>query len=98
MQVLLNDGGAAFRAQADPVLNVARLGWYDRPYSIDLNQDGWPDLVVNENKTGIRLYQNMGGSIEDRTDTLPLNAAIAVPADFDGDGRVDLALIDRNQN
>lgn len=94
MQLLINNRDGTFRDQEDAVLNAVRTdGFYDKAYWLDLNQDGWPDLLVNlGNNHHVLLYQNMGGHFEDRTETLPAGLAEGLAADFDGDGRVDIAL------
>jgi uncharacterized protein (TIGR03437 family) len=99
MQLLINNRDGTFHEQLDTALNEVRTGgaYYDKAYGVDLNQDGWPDLVLNEGGVGrVQLYQNMGGHFEDRTETLSLVAALewfaGRPGDFDGDGRIDIAL------
>ncbi|MBI4480630.1 MAG: VCBS repeat-containing protein [Acidobacteria bacterium] len=97
IQLLINNRDGTFRDQPDPVLNAIRTGAYDNfAYAPDLNQDAWPDLVVDQGggAATVRLYQNMGGQFEDRTSTLPVAGFIANAhvADFDEDGRLDILL------
>jgi uncharacterized protein (TIGR03437 family) len=98
MQLLINNRDGTFHEQPDAVLNIVRGGYYDKAYAVDLNEDGWSDLVVNGDGIGVTVYQNMGGHFEDRTQTLPNAALSAVVGDFDRDGRVDIALITGTTN
>ena len=101
MQLLINNRDGTFYDQDDVALNVIRMdGFFDKTYALDLNHDGWPDLIAEENHFGVRLYQNMGGRFEDRTETLPTanSGARPRPADFDGDGRIDIGLFSQNKN
>jgi hypothetical protein len=57
---------------------------------VDLDGDGWDDLILGE-----RIYRNVGGTaFEDYTDRcslkIPTNLSGIVVADYDRDGKLDL--------
>ena len=100
MQLLINNRDGTFHDQPDTALNIIRTdGFFDKTFALDLNQDGWLDLVAEQNHFGVRLYQNVGGHFEERTETLPTGTSGARPrtADFDGDDRIDIALFSGNK-
>ena len=105
IQLLINNRDGTFRDQPDATLNFIRSGngvYDNHAFAPDLNQDGWPDLVVDEagGFNTVRVYQNMGGSFENKTDTLPPVGLVnnAQVADFDEDGRLDILLGNNNNN
>jgi uncharacterized protein (TIGR03437 family) len=102
IQLLINNRDGTFHDQPDATLNTIRFGKDNRSHAPDLNQDGWPDLVVDEVDAGstVRLYQNMGGSFENRTSTLPPVGYVSTAqvADFDEDGRLDILLATNNRS
>ena len=102
IQLLINNRDGTFHNQPDAALNTIRFGKDNRAHAPDLNQDGWPDLVVDEVGAAptVRLYQNMGGAFENQTSTLPpvgyvVNAQVP---DFDEDGRLDILLASNNNS
>ncbi len=60
--------------------------------SSDLNNDGWPDLVIASNLSLQLFYNNEGESFYELTLSLPdtLNIINAAPADLDNDGWTDI--------
>ena len=99
IQLLINNGDGTFHEQDDAALNVIRNdGWLDKSYPVDINKDGWTDLVANENAGNWRalLFQNVGGHFVERTASLPV-VGLGRPADFDADGIVDIALVQGNE-
>jgi uncharacterized protein (TIGR03437 family) len=102
IQLLINNQDGTFRDQPDAALNAIRTGMDERSFAPDLNQDGWPDLVVDETgaTSTVRLYQNMGGTFLNQTSTLPPVGYVgnARVADFDRDGRLDILLATNNSS
>lgn len=100
-QLFRNEGGGVFTAVESGLPGVLEgsVAWGD------FDQDGRPDLVLVGSVTGgsriTRLFRNCpGGGFVDMNAPLPgLSSGRAAWADFDRDGRLDLALIgwDGNQ-
>ncbi|MEQ8767414.1 MAG: FG-GAP-like repeat-containing protein [Planctomycetota bacterium] len=71
---------------------------------LDYDADGDPDLFLSQTSGASKLYRNEAdGTFVDVTDIAgvgaPLDETIgATAADFDGDGRVDLYLLNRGEN
>ncbi len=74
---------------------------------VDVNSDGWPDVVVSRRGRGLAVYLNAGskeGRFKDATATMGLDAedcghdgdGFFSPGDWNGDGRTDLFYAVRN--
>jgi len=64
---------------------------------VDLDRDGWPDLALALEWGPVRVFRNNKGKLEDMTSIWGLADRTGwwtsiVGGDFDGDGRVDLAV------
>lgn len=93
-QLFLNNGDGTF-TEATERFGLKQTRWSLSAQFIDLDDDGWPDLVVT-NDFGVKnVYHNEGGrrfvdvaakaGAEDRGYGMSVTVA-----DFDGDGRFDL--------
>ncbi|MCP9746565.1 VCBS repeat-containing protein [Lacihabitans sp. CS3-21] len=85
-----NDAGK-FTKVDDPIFN--NLGIVTDITSTDFNKDGWPDLVIVGEWTGIQILQNNNGifSLLDNETSKLVGAWSSVKAgDFDKDGDEDL--------
>ncbi|NJB85964.1 hypothetical protein GGR26_001732 [Lewinella marina] len=65
---------------------------WDAPTVADLDQDGWPDLILNDHGYGIRILWNNKGRYAKPYDLLMGDIHGVTVADFDRDGRLDLVL------
>ena len=95
--VYLNDGKGVFTVGS----RYGRAEWQTRNASLaDVNGDGLPDIVVanRSNTVGNFVCLNRGGGRfdEDCTQFSEEPATTITPADFNNDGRVDLAVPHRN--
>jgi FG-GAP-like repeat/FG-GAP repeat len=58
----------------------------------DMNGDGWNDIVVGKNGSGIRVFlQDANGGFQNFTDYQTANAYKICTGDFNNDGRMDMA-------
>ncbi len=91
--VLLNNGNGTF---ASPVVyNISSIGGVLAIAAIDLNQDGKLDLVAfTDNPAALHLLLNRGNGsfLPDNPLSLGLRAKTMAIGDFNGDGRVDVAV------
>jgi hypothetical protein len=90
-------------------IDVMPTGPGTRPYggvATDLNNDGWLDITaVNEDTADLRVYMNRAdgsGLFHPYTSTPTTSigdrASPSEPADFNGDGNADLAVVNINDN
>ena len=82
-------------AQRDSVLN--RPGMVSDACWIDLNKDGWPDLVVVGSFMPITIFENRQGQLIDQTAAYGLSRSqgwwtCILAGDFDHDGNTDLVV------
>jgi len=96
LYVAHGNGDGTFQA---PTIIDSAVNYGGRVFTADVNADGKPDLVVSQATTGysyVRVYLNKGTSFAAPvTFATPDGATISwiIPADFNGDGKLDLGLI-----
>lgn len=103
IQALINQGDGAFIDQSDiyfPSISNTSLGWIEKVYVVDLNNDGLDDLVGHVDQ-GFKvlppLIRKQNGSFEVFSATLQReDLGGFIPIDIDADGDIDL--IRRNIN
>ena len=97
-RLYMNDGGTRFHSAPEYGVDKELGGQWIMPgglRAVDVDGDGWTDLVVCA-RSGIRLYRNVDGThFADATKAWGLsgNWLDARVADFNRDGRLDIALI-----
>ncbi len=97
--VLLGTGDGNFQVTAGSSLQQAPATCI----VTDLNNDGKPDLVAAYQAGGVSVYLGKGdGTFQERADysiyVSPGSALDAVAADFNGDGNVDIAVVNNAAN
>ena len=100
LQFLANDGTGRFTdatAQRMPGQDTS-LAWLDRLYVVDMNGDGHKDLVAarGAGAPAIALNDGAGRFVYVGASALGVSGGEWTPADFDGDGRVDLISFSRD--
>lgn len=95
--LLVNNGDGSFtRATASVAPRLERIGMVTDAEWVDVNNDGWPDLVLAGEFMAIEVFINRNGkSLEQATSRYfdqPLSGfwSRIVSADFDQDGDIDL--------
>jgi hypothetical protein len=91
--VLLNNGNGTFASPA--VYNIASNGGVLAVAAIDLNEDTKLDIVAfTDNPAGLHILLNRGNGsfLPDDPLTLGLRAKTMATGDFNGDGRIDVAV------
>ncbi len=89
-----NDGTGRFALDSAASAALSQMGMVSAALWSDLNQDGWPDLVVAVEWGPVKVFWNDHGRFTRATD-LGLDAYFSrwlglASGDFDGDGRPDL--------
>lgn len=95
--LFINEAGGGFRRATEYGVEAEVGG--TSVQAADLNHDGWKDLVVC-GRQGVRVYENVGGtSFDDVTASLGVarGCAFTLVADFDGDRKLDLAILGRSE-
>ncbi|AKQ45236.1 hypothetical protein TH63_05650 [Rufibacter radiotolerans] len=101
LQLLLNDGTGGFTDHSTllPAVysqNTTSQEWVVWVDTVDINKDGWMDLITKGNNVPSKLFLNHGGSFQDMTHLLPAGFAAGAgfrAGDFDLDGDTDLVAI-----
>jgi hypothetical protein len=97
-----NNGDGSF-TDVTEAAGVGGKGWDGDVAVFDYDEDGWLDLFVANMFGGSRLYKNLGGgSFQDATrealGRVSWGCVGAKPMDADGDGRLDLFLVDMHSD
>lgn len=90
-----NDGRGRFTDVTGLVLPSSPVGAVSAD-AVDVDGDGWTDLVVNRFDATVELLRNQGGTFT-RT-VLPMTGAYIRFGDLDGDGDLDLMLEGANRS
>lgn len=89
--LLLNDGKGNFKLADPSVIKLDSLGLVTSSSFADINNDGWPDLVVTGEWMPVKIFMNNKGNFTE-TD-IPQSTGLwqtIYAADVNGDGKVDL--------
>jgi len=86
-----NDGSGSFALLPIPTANL--VGFPNSSSLVDVDADRLPDLVVRGALGGLVVYRNLGGSFESLPVVFPTATDLAA-ADVDGDGAVELVVVD----
>ena len=90
----INDGSGVFSA-GDSDAGIDAFTGLDMSFSetfIDINKDGWQDLLITADSNQSEVYVNDGDGTFTRTTTALINDQFGMgsaPADFDNDGDID---------
>ena len=91
--LLVNDGKGNFKPSANNILSD--VGMITDARWIDMNNDGWQDLIILGEWMPVKIYLNNNGQLIDKSDAYNLQdthglwTALEV-VDVDGDGDMDL--------
>ena len=97
-----NLGGGKF-ADVSAAVGLEDRSWSGDATTLDLDEDGWPDLYVLNMQGDNHFYRNLGGKrfVEETAPHFaktPWGAMGIKAFDYDDDGRVDLVLTDMHSD
>jgi hypothetical protein len=98
ISVLLNIGAGQFGSPAfySAASGGGFLGAWEGLLAGDLNNDGWPDLIMSNGEKVSVLLNNQNGTFRSAPQFTPNTATIGLAAagNFNGDGKLDLVVVE----
>ena len=89
--LLLNDGKGHFSAADEHIIDLKQIGMVTAAAFADVNNDGWPDLVVAGEWMPITVFINHQGRFSRIPNTLPAGLWQSIYlTDINGDGHMDI--------
>lgn len=89
--LLLNDGKGSFQPAASSMIRLDSLGIVTSSSFADINNDGWPDLIVSGEWMPMKIFMNNKGSFTEKD--VPGSTGLwqtICTADVNGDGFTDI--------
>lgn len=91
--ILENDGNGNFTPQENPYLKD--LGMITDAQWVDINSDGWDDLIISGEWMPIKIFINIKGALEDQSSKFGFSESSGLwqtfeTRDIDGDGDIDI--------
>jgi len=89
--LMLNDGHGKFEITTDTTMRLTQLGTATCAQFADLNNDGWPDLIVTGEWMPIKVFINDHGKFSEHD--IPNSTGLwqtLLATDVNGDGKTDL--------
>ncbi len=89
--LLINDGKGAFSMAKENIISLNKIGIVTASTFTDVNNDGWPDLVVTGEWMPLIIYRNDKGKFHQST--MPNSTGLwqtVYASDVNGDGNMDL--------
>ena len=87
----INDGKGKFSIADNSIIHLSRIGLVTSAQFIDINKDGWPDLVVTGEWMGVKVFMNNHGKFTEKD--IPNSTGLwenLYVTDVNGDGYPDL--------
>jgi len=89
--LLINDGKANFKAATSSIINLDKIGMVTGASFMDINNDGWNDLIIAGEWMPVKLYLNNKGSF--KSTDIPNSAGLwqtIYTTDVNRDGFTDI--------
>ena len=89
--LLINDGQAKFSQAGKDVIALDSLGMVTSSSFIDIDKDGWDDLIVTGEWMPLKIFMNSSGKFSAKE--IPASTGLwqsLLPTDINGDGHVDI--------